>query len=256
MDKKARSAWFFLVTLAVCSGCASGQRPANPAPLHGGVGGGVDAANLVPVTADALPIPSPSDFAASSQAFTLGPRDKITIEVYGYEDLRVEEIEVDSSGRITFPIVGTIEVAGKTPANVSSEIAAGLKRKFFRDPQVVVNLKETASQVVSISGEVRRPGIYEMVGDMTLLKVIARAEGWTEFSKKREVLVFRKVGGQRYAALYDVKAIERGVYADPQIFPNDNVVVGDSQARRNLKDIYTVAPPLLAPLIFLFGNNN
>ena len=75
---------------------------------------------------------------------------------------------------------------------------------------------------------------------MTLLKAIARAEGWTEFSKKREVLVFRKVGGQQYAALYDAKAIERGQYSDPELYPNDTVVVGDSQARRNLKDLFGI----------------
>ncbi len=213
------------------------------------------ASNLSIVQADALPVPTATDYGASPRAFIVGPYDMLSINVFGNEELDQEEIQVDAGGRITFPLIGTVEVAGKTPGEVARTMEAMLKGRYLRNPQVTVNLKETSSQVVAISGEIKKPGIYPIVGAMTLLKAIARAEGWTEFSKKREVLVFRKVGGQQYAALYDVKAIERGQYADPELYPNDTVVVGDSQARRNMKDIFTVVPPIVGPLIFLLGNN-
>jgi polysaccharide biosynthesis/export protein len=202
-----------------------------------------------------LPSPGRADYSAAEMPFTLGPYDVVDIEVFANEDLRARDIEVDPSGRITFPLVGTIEVGGKTPGEAAKVIEAGLRQQYFRDPRVSINVKKAASQVVSISGEIRKPGIYPIVGDMTLLKAIARAEGWTEFSKKREVIVFREVDNKRYAALYDVKAIERGQYPDPRLFPNDTVVVGDSQARRNMKDILTAAPPVIAPLIFLLDSN-
>ncbi|MGQ3229683.1 MAG: polysaccharide biosynthesis/export family protein [Blastomonas fulva] len=241
LDRKV--ACVIAVALA-CSACATdGVVP------HGGASG------LTMVDSGSLPVPSSADFAASATPFIVGPYDVLDIDVYGNEDLRMQQIQVDAGGRITFPLIGTVEVAGNTPRQIAQNIEQMLRGRFLRNPQVTVNLRETASQVVAISGEIKRPGIYPIVGDMTLLKAIARAEGWTEFSQKREVLVFRKVGGLQYAALYDVKAIERGQYADPELFANDTVVVGDSQARRNLKDIFTVAPPLLGPLIFLLGNN-
>jgi len=202
-----------------------------------------------------LPSPTQADYSAANMPFTLGPYDVVDVEVFANEDLKATDIEVDPSGRITFPLVGTIEVGGKTPSEAARAIEAGLRKQYFRDPRVSVNVKKAASQVVSVSGEIKRPGIYPIVGQMTLLKAIARAEGWTEFSKKREVIVFREVDNKRYAALYDVKAIERGQYLDPKLFPNDTVVVGDSQARRNMKDILTAAPPVIAPLIFLLDSN-
>jgi len=228
-----------------CSACAT----ADSLPI-------VASTNLSLVSSDALPYPTSGDYVSSKSPFIVGPYDILDIEVFGNDDLQLKDIQVDSSGRITFPLIGTVEVAGITPGQVARQIETMLRGQFIRNPQVTVNLKETASQVVSIGGEVKRPGVYPIIGEMTLLKAIARAEGWTEFSKKREVIVFRTVGGQKFGALYDVKSIEKGFYPDPKLFPNDTVVVGDSQARRNLKDIYTVAPPLLGPLIFLLGNNN
>lgn len=208
------------------------------------------------VEADALPLPSSQDALASKTAFLLGPFDYIDIRVFGNPELDIERVQIDASGRIVFPLIGNIEIAGLTPSDASRLIADGLKGKYLRNPSVSVNLKETASQTIAISGEVKRPGIYPLVGDMTLMKAIARAEGWTEFSKKREVIVFRRVDGKQYGALYDAKAIERGNYADPTIYRDDVIIVGDSQARRNLKDILTAAPPLVAPLIFLLDSNN
>lgn len=185
----------------------------------------------------------------------VGPYDVLDISVFGNEDLRVEQVQVDASGRINFPLVGAVDVAGKTPRQVAESIELSLRGRFIKNPQATVNLRETASQVVAISGEVKRPGIYPIVGEMTLLKVIAKAEGWTEFSKKGEVVVLRTVGGKKYAALYNVDSIEKGNYPDPRLYANDTVVVGDSQAKRNLKNLYTIAPALLAPLIFLLDSN-
>ena len=69
-----------------------------------------------------------------------------------------------------------------------------------------------------------------------------------------DVLVFREVGGQKFVGVYNLGAIRRGNYADPEIFPNDVVVVGDSPQRRMFKDILQASPLLTTPLIIL-GNN-
>lgn len=94
-----------------------------------------------------------------------------------------------------------------------------------------------------------------MVGRMTLMRAVATAKGTTEFSKKSEVVIFRTVNGTDYAAVYDMRGIQRGNYPDPDIYANDVVMVGDSSARRIFRDFLT-ASPLIAPLFYLLNNNN
>jgi polysaccharide export outer membrane protein len=114
-----------------------------------------------------------------------------------------------------------------------------------------VNLVETVSQVVTVEGQVAQPGLYPVVGRMTLLRAIATARGMTQAANQRDVVVFRTVSGQNMAALYNVDAIRRGSYADPDIYANDVVVVGESRARRLFETLLQAAPLLTTPLILL-----
>jgi polysaccharide export outer membrane protein len=83
---------------------------------------------------------------------------------------------------------------------------------------------------------------------------VATAKGADEYAKIEDVVVFRTVSGRRMAALYNLGAIRRGVYDDPRIYPNDLIVVGESQSRRMFKDILQVAPLLAGPLVLLLQN--
>lgn len=209
------------------------------------------AADLTMLPGAKLPPPTLDDLEASSRPYRVGPFDKLTIDVFGSEELSKKEVQVDASGRITFPLIGTVEVAGKTPGEISDTMQERFRGRFIRDPQITVNLKEIVSQTVTIGGEVKKPGVYPIVGEMTLMTAIASAEGWTDIASKGEVVVFRKVAGKEYAAIYNVKAIERGRYADPEIYASDVVMVGDSQSRKIWKDVL-MASPLIAPVIYLF----
>jgi polysaccharide export outer membrane protein len=107
------------------------------------------------------------------------------------------------------------------------------------------------SQVVTVDGQVRQPGLYPVVGGMTLMRAVATAQGTSEFARLRDVVVFRTVGGQNMAALYNLDAIRRGLYPDPEIFANDVVIVGDSPARRIFRDVLQAAPLITTPIIAL-----
>ena len=90
----------------------------------------------------------------------------------------------------------------------------------------------------------------------TLLRAIANARGTTEFARQQNVLIFREAEGQQLVGLYNLQAIRRGLYADPEIFPNDVVVVDEDRARRLFRDIIGLAPVLTAPLIAVLQNSN
>ncbi|RYD93192.1 MAG: polysaccharide export protein [Sphingomonadales bacterium] len=162
-------------------------------------------------------------------------------------------VQVDASGRVAFPLAGTVDAAGRTPNEVAGLIGDRLRDRYIRDPQVTVNLEETVSQVITVDGEVREPGLYPVIGRMTLMRAVATAKGLGEFARQNDVVVFRTVNQQKMAALYDLRAIRRGAYTDPEVFANDVIVVGDSKARRIFKDVIAGSALLTTPLIVLFN---
>ena len=77
-----------------------------------------------------------------------------------------------------------------------------------------------------------------------MLRTLAIAKGTTEFARESAVVVFRDAGDTRYAALYNLKAIAAGQAEDPEVFANDVVLVGNSQARRFFRDIIQIVPSI------------
>ena len=203
-----------------------------------------------------LPTPTRGDLTEADRPYYIGPFDRLTVGVFGIEELREREVQADSSGRIAFPLAGVIEAGNKTPAEVAEIITQRLRGSYVRNPQVTVNLKETVNRVVTVDGQVNRPGLYPVLGRSSLVRAVATAGSTTEFARLEDVVVFREVGGQKYAALYNLKAIRDGAYPDPEVFANDVIVVGDSAARRLFKDILQASPLLTTPLLVLFQNGN
>ena len=220
----------------------------------GSGGGRLGETGQVQVLADSpLPEPTGTDIVATERSYVIGPQDQLSIDVFGIEQLMNRQpILVDLSGNISFPIAGTIAAAGMTPAQLADEIEARLRAGHVRAPQVSVNVVETVSQLVTVDGQVTQPGVYPVVGEMTLMRAVASARGLAEFAKLDDVVVLRTVNGQRDAGLYTLAAIRRGNYPDPRVYANDTVVVGDSSARRLFKDFLQVVPLLTTPIIVAF----
>jgi len=212
--------------------------------------------SFVTLTDKSLPAPAAGDQLAGTQPYLVGPSDVLLIDVFGIDQLSGKEIQVDAAGRMALPLAGELQVAGKTPAEVSALVTQRLRAAHVRDPQVGVNVQKAVAQTVTLEGEVREPGVYPIGGRTTLLSAIARAKGTAEFASLDDVIVFRTVAGQRYAGLYNLKGIRQGAYPDPEIYAQDVIVVGDSQARRSFRDILQIVPLLTTPLIVALQNNN
>jgi polysaccharide biosynthesis/export protein len=226
-----------LLSLAACAGSAGKQLKSN--------------ASIQVVEGTSLPNPDRTDLVGEDRPYLIGAFDKLTIDVFGIEELSKKEVQADASGRISFPLAGIIEAAGKTPGELERIIEARLKSRFVRNPQVTVNLKETVSQVITVDGNVKEPGLYPVIGKMTLMRAVATAKGTSENARLDDVVIFRTVKNQNMAAIYNLKAIRRGTYADPEVFANDVVVVGDSASQRFLKGALVALPALANPIILL-----
>ena len=222
------------IAAALClSGCAKDPPPLTSTP--------------VVTVLDANELPSP---AQATQGAQLGALDTVRIDVFGVEALD-REIQVDASGRISFPFVGSLSVAGKMPAEVAEMIGAGLRQGYVKDPVVTVNLVDSQSQTFAVEGEVEKPGTYPAAGELTLLSAIAVAGGANDYALREQVVIFRELDGARYAGVYNLNSIRRGLIPDPRVFAHDTVVIGESPRRKAIDRAITVAPAFTSPLILL-----
>lgn len=200
-----------------------------------------------------MPAPGRQDLTSPSREYVIGPFDQISIEVFGLPEFS-RLVQADASGRVAFPLAGSIDANGMTPDELSARIVQALG-PMVRDPRVTVNITDTVSHVVTVDGQVQRPGLYPVLGNMTLERAVASANGLTEYARDEEVVLFRTVNGQDYAALYDLAAIRRGTYSDPPVYANDVIVVGDSPGRRLMRDLIQAGTVLTGPLIAILQRN-
>jgi len=224
-----------LLIALVLTGCA-GREKLTPTP------------DLKVVETDTLPPPDRADLTAADRPALIGPLDTIQVDVFNVPEL-TRELQVDASGRISMPLVGTLDARGKTAGELATMIETSLRGRYVRNPRVTVNIQNSVSQVVTVDGQVVEPGLYPVTNQMTLMRVIASAKGLSEFAREDDVVILRTVGSQRMAGLYNIGAIRRGAYIDPPIYANDVVVVGNSPQRRIFRDVVSLAPLLAAPLI-------
>lgn len=232
------------LNVALLAGCAS-----SPPPVASAAG-----TPITPLTE--LPLPGSEDGVRASRVAYIGPFTELRVEVFGVPEMQ-RDVMTDGQGGFTFPLVGALDAGGKTTNMVADEIRGKLTGRYVRDPQVTVNFKSPTSEysvqsmTVAVDGEVKKAGAYPVVGRVTLMRAVALAGGTAEFAKLEDVVIFRTVGGQDYVGIYNLGAIRRGNYADPEVFPNDVVIVGDSPQRRRFNQLLMTVPALLSPIILL-----
>jgi len=168
--------------------------------------------------------------------YRIGQQDLLDIMVYGQADL-TRTVRVNSRGLITLPLIGQVTAQGLTAQQLEQNIAGRLAENFLQDPQVTVFIKEFTTLRFTVEGAVNKPGVYPLIGQMTLLRALAIAGGQGSLSDLGEVMLFRfSPEGSRQTTMFDVDKIRNGETADPPIRNDDLVVVKRSKARTALKD--------------------
>ncbi len=122
-----------------------------------------------------------SSLAANSafgQEYSIGEGDLLRITVYDNPDLTTEA-RVSGDGKITFPLIGDVQVSGLTATAAQLRIAERLRDGFVRKPEISVFIKEYKSKKVTALGEFVKPGLIELRGNATLMEVISDAGGVT-----------------------------------------------------------------------------
>src|SRR5277367_7053940 len=128
----------------------------------------------------------PTDTDASSpsssvrESLLIGRGDLLHITIFREPDLE-QKVRVKDSGEVDLELVGTIKVAGFTPADAAKAIAQLYSQgHYLNHPQVSVFIEEYATQGISVLGQVNRPGALSVTTARSLLDVLAMAGGLTE----------------------------------------------------------------------------
>src|SRR5438105_6885907 len=168
-----------IVTIAILLALAAAAQPLSAqatAPSR------TSAAQTGPQTPSAPPAP------VNPASYKIGLNDEVKITVFDEPDL-TSMYRVDADGSISFPLIGRVDAAGKTLAELQRRITTMLAAGYLRNPQVRVEVNQYKSQFVYVIGEVRAPGKITMTGTtMTLLEALALAGSPTS-SASNEVIV-------------------------------------------------------------------
>jgi polysaccharide biosynthesis/export protein len=157
-------------------------------------------------------------FAGQRSAdYRLGPGDLVDISVFGVDDF-TRQVRISSSGTITLPFLGTLEVAGLSAAEMEQKLSSLLvEGNFIQNPQVTVFISEYRSQTVFVLGAVQRPGQYQMTHQMNLVDVIAMAGGLDLGRAGDEALVQKRsaAGGEATAMAGPQQPVDASVPVQP-----------------------------------------
>lgn len=160
-----------------------------------------------------------------AENYQLGPGDDIEISVWKEPDL-TRKMVVRPDGKISYPLIGEVQAAGKTVKELKQEISKRLE-KFVTDAQVTVLLVESKNYKIYVTGQVNRPGEFSVARPTDVLQALALAGGLTPFAKSRKIVVLRRSSGSEERFPFDYKSVSRGKYMDQNriLLPGDTVVV-------------------------------
>ena len=190
---------------------------------------GGDAA-LAQVTEDAEIQDLPS---ASGPDYRVNSGDQLDISVWREDELQ-REVMVLPDGTISFPLIGTINAAGKTASEIEQEISSKLESNFVDGdvPDVTVTVASTSGLQFSVIGKVQSPGIFTPGRYVTILEALSFSGGVTEFASLSNIVVVRKSGEMLTVVPVDLsdvlrsKSVSAGdVSALPMIRSGDTIIV-------------------------------
>jgi polysaccharide biosynthesis/export protein len=217
----AKTALGILLTSACVTQVVAGQeQSARPAAKSGTQA----AATASPAagTGAAVSTGDPRDVGALP--FQIGPEDILDISVWKNPELS-RTVPVRPDGKVSLPLVNDIQAAGLTPATLREQVTERLA-EFIPTPEVSVMVREVHSRKVAVVGAVKTPGRFELKSPMTVLEVIALAQGFTDFASRDRIVVLRQNGTTTVRVPFNYRKIADGIDQDNFfVKPGDVVVV-------------------------------
>ena len=166
--------------------------------------------------------------ASSNEDYVLGVEDHLSIAVWKETELsnNTRAIIIRPDGKITFPLVGDIQAAGRTPKQLTDDLTK-LLTKYIKDPVVTVTVDEINSFKVAVVGEVTTQGVLTLRRRTRLLEAIALAGGLSQYADKSNVVLVRFDAGKENRTRVDYRKVLSGEKPELNMFlkPGDILIV-------------------------------
>ena len=180
----------------------------------------------VALTLGAAPHPGDNEpEPPSNNDYRIGVADLLNIQVWKEADL-TRSVPVRPDGKISFPLLDDIQAAGLTPLELKAVLSEKLKQ-YLSEPRVTVLVEEVNSYKVYVMGEVLTPGALVLKSKTTLLQAISLSGGFTQYAKRNEITVLRKIGRRDERILVSYEKILSGKNPEQNLVleSGDTVVV-------------------------------
>ena len=166
-----------------------------------------------PAAADA----DPTSGTESLSKYRLSTGDVISITVYGEDDLKRDKVRLTDAGTISYPVLGELQVRGKTVGELEKIITDGLRGTYLVNPRVAVTIDEYRPYF--ISGQVSNNGSFPFQPGLTVRKAVSIAGGFKERASQSKITIVRDGDPSNTPVKADLNT---------PVHPGDTVTVGES----------------------------
>jgi polysaccharide biosynthesis/export protein len=159
------------------------------------------------------------------ESFVIGADDVLGIDVWKEAEVS-RAVTVRSDGKISLPLVGEMQAAGKTPKQLQEEIRTKLAG-YIADPEVTLVVQEVRSHHYNVLGQVQHPGSFILTSSTTVLDAIAQAGGFRDFAKQKSIYILRSnPDGSQVRLPFNYREVVKGnARQNIKLVNHDTVVV-------------------------------
>ena len=150
-----------------------------------------------------------------SSDYLIAPADVIEISVWGEKEL-TRQLVVRPDGKVSFPLIGDIEVAGKTTAELKKLVEKKI-RAYIPEASATVIVSQLGSLQYFVIGKVAKPGMYNVSRTLTVLQALALAGGLTTFAKESNISIVRYYGKKTIRIPFNYEQVKKGVNLEQNI---------------------------------------
>ncbi|MGF1445287.1 MAG: polysaccharide biosynthesis/export family protein [Pikeienuella sp.] len=170
---------------------------------------------------------------ALPEIYLLAPGDVLDVSVLEDSSLN-RQVLVRPDGKVSFPLAGTLDAAGKSPEELGVELRRALSKDFLEAPTITVSLVNLRDEQIEpddivvfyVLGEVASPGRFESLEPVDILQALAVAGGPGVFAAKSRIQIRRRdENGGETVALFDYELVEEGNGVQLQVIGDGDVVV-------------------------------
>lgn len=163
-------------------------------------------------------------FGQTGETLLIGPGDLVSVSVFDTPEM-TQDVRVSDAGTVRLQLIGDIKIGGETPAAAAKTIEDALiSHQIMKSPQVNVRVKDYVTQDVSVLGQVKNPGPYQITTPQTVLRVIALAGGLSDDADRR-ITIERHNQPDQKLDYYLANNADQAVQTAVMVNPGDTVII-------------------------------